>query len=138
VGRNTVPVFLMRSVSVVIGSGRRMLKRRIIALLTLRDGVLTRTKKFVPDYIYTKNQVNTEYCDEICCLRIGGSWSDFFAAVNHISDEAMLPVTVGGGIETLDDAKRCFRETVADKVVVETHFGKCRKCPMRNTRVVTA
>ena len=31
-----------------------MLKKRIIISLTFQDGVLFRTKKFIPDYRYTK------------------------------------------------------------------------------------
>ena len=100
-----------------------MLKKRIIATLLFRDGVLVRTKKFVPDYFYTKEHINTSDCDEICCIRVGGSWGDFFDAVNHVCDESMMPVSVGGGIESISDIGTIFRETVADKVVLESHFA---------------
>ena len=35
-----------------------MLKKRIVITLTFLDGVLFRTKKFNPDYRYTKNFVD--------------------------------------------------------------------------------
>ena len=99
-----------------------MLKKRIIAVLLLESGVLHRTKHFVPDYHYTLNQVNTDHCDELCCLRIGGSWEDFFEAVNHVDD--MLPLSVGGGIESLDDVERCFQSCPCDKIVIESNLEK--------------
>jgi len=95
-----------------------VLKRRLIAVLLFRDGVLTRTKNFVPDYIYTKNQVNVTDCDELCCINLGGDWGLFRDAVNHVADEAMLPLTVGGGIDCMDLVSRCFGEMPADKIVI--------------------
>ena len=47
-----------------------MLKKRLIIVLTFNDGVLFRTKKFIPDYRYTKNFVDLWKADEIILLDI--------------------------------------------------------------------
>ena len=47
-----------------------MLKKRIIITLCLKDGVLFRTKKFRPDYRYTKNFVDLWHLDELILLDI--------------------------------------------------------------------
>lgn len=98
-----------------------MLKKRIIACLLLKDGVLHRTKKFVPDYRYTSNFIETTHIDELCFIDLGGSRTKFFAAVNSIAEESMLPLSIGGKIDSHDAAMECFRETPCDKVVIETH-----------------
>jgi imidazole glycerol phosphate synthase subunit HisF len=99
-----------------------VLKKRIIAVLLFRDGVLTRTKHFRPDYIYTKNQVDTSSVDELVCIDLGGSRERFLSSVCHVADHAMLPLGVGGQIRSLDDVKRVFSECPADKVVIERHL----------------
>lgn len=104
-----------------------MIKKRIIAVLLFKDGVLTRTKKFVPDYIYTRNQINTEHCDELCFIDLGGSRAKFFDAVNYILDEAMLPASIGGGIHSVQDAWDCLRECPCEKVVLESHLSELAK-----------
>ena len=47
-----------------------MLKKRIIISLTFNDGVLFRTKKFRPDYRYTKNFVDLWNADEIILIDV--------------------------------------------------------------------
>ena len=45
-----------------------MLKNRLIITLTFLDGILFRTKKFKPDYRYTKNFVDLWSIDEIIII----------------------------------------------------------------------
>ena len=47
-----------------------MLAKRIIAVLTFDNGVLTRTKNFVQDYKYTKNFVNNSLFDGIVLIDV--------------------------------------------------------------------
>ena len=42
-----------------------MLAKRIITTLMLKDGILFRSKKFIPDYRYTLNFVDMWSVDEI-------------------------------------------------------------------------
>ena len=47
-----------------------MLKPRVIIMLTLDKGVLTRTKRFVPDYGYTLNFVDLSGADELFVIDV--------------------------------------------------------------------
>ena len=47
-----------------------MLRKRLITVLTFNDGVLFRTKDFIPDYRYTANFVDAWSIDEIVLLDI--------------------------------------------------------------------
>lgn len=99
------------------------MKQRLIVVLTLNDGVLYRTKRFTPDYRYTINYVDSGLVDEVVALDITrpgmGDRKNFYRAVEGFSDRCVVPLTVGGGIRTLDDAKRLLAYG-ADKVVVNT------------------
>ena len=101
-----------------------MLKRRVVLLLTFLDGVLFRTKKFVPDYRYSLNFVDLTDADEAVCIHLGGDWDNFVASVRKIGDEAGIPLTVGGGIRSLEQFNACMRELPCDKVLVRAgHWG---------------
>ena len=47
-----------------------MLKKRIIIVLTFKDGVLFRTKNFKPDYRYTKNFIDFWSIDELVLIDV--------------------------------------------------------------------
>lgn len=96
-----------------------VLKKRVIACLLLNDGVLFRTKKFVPDYRYTANFVGTEAVDEVFIIDVtkGGPSPKFHEAARAYADKCFVPVTMGGWVQSLDGCKRLF-DIGADKIVV--------------------
>ena len=47
-----------------------MLKKRIIISLTFMDGILYRTKNFIPDYRYTKEFINLWNIDELILIDV--------------------------------------------------------------------
>ena len=100
-----------------------MLKQRLIVILALNNGVLFRTKRFKPDYRYTINYVDSALVDEVIMLDITrpetGRRENFIRAVEEFSDRSVVPLAVGGGIRTLNDAKELLAYG-ADKVVVNT------------------
>lgn len=100
-----------------------MLKKRLIAALALNDGVLFRTKLFRPDYRYTLNFVDLWSIDEIVALDVTrpgeGDRANFETALRRLADNCFVPITVGGGIRSLDDIKRLF-DLGADKFAVNT------------------
>ena len=98
-----------------------MLKKRLIVALTFNNGVLFRTKLFRPDYRYTMNFVDAWSVDEIVALDVTreGERANFEAAIQHIAENCFVPLTVGGGIRSLDDIKRLF-DLGADKFSVNT------------------
>ena len=100
-----------------------MLKPRIIIALLFNEGVLFRTKKFIPDYRYTLNFVGTEAADEIFIVDItrGGPYKGHYDAIAPYIERAFLPCTLGGHIREVSDARSAFAGG-ADKIVLEQAF----------------
>ncbi len=100
-----------------------MLRKRLITVLTLNEGVLFRTKVFQPDYRYTLNFVDAWSIDEIVILDVTrserGNNASFLETVGEIATKCFVPVAAGGGVKTLVDVKRML-DHGADKVVMNT------------------
>ena len=98
-----------------------MIKKRIILVLTFLDGVLFRTKNFIPDYRYTKNFIDLWSADEIVLIDISKKKFDkkFLKIVNYFANNCFLPITVGGGINSLKKANYLFRNG-ADKIILNS------------------
>ena len=96
-----------------------MLKRRIIITLTFLDGVLFRTKKFHPDYRYTKNFLDLWSIDELVLIDISKKKfsKKFLELISFFSLNCFVPISVGGGIEKKNDADLFFKYG-ADKVIL--------------------
>ncbi len=100
-----------------------MLRKRLITVLTLNDGVLFRTRNFQPDYRYTLNFVDTWSVDEIVVLDITrpgqGRRENFYDVVSAVARNCFVPITAGGGVRTIEDFK-ILLSVGADKVAVNT------------------
>lgn len=100
-----------------------MLRKRVITVLTFNDGVLFRTKLFVPDYRYTANFVDAWSIDEIVLLDISRPERRdpelFSKIVSDFSRRCFVPLCVGGGVRSLEDFKR-YLDLGADKIAVNT------------------
>ena len=98
-----------------------MLKKRIVILLTLYDGVLFRTKKFVPDYRYTLNFVDLDFVDEVVILDVtpDGDRENFYRTIRDFTDVCSVPLAVGGDIRDIEEVNRLFGELPVEKVVIE-------------------
>ena len=102
-----------------------MLKPRVIIMLTLDKGVLTRTKRFVPDYGYTLNFVDLSGADELFVIDVTPedefivNRTKLYDTLRRITDDCLLPVCVGGHIATFDEVKYFFNEFPVEKVVIE-------------------
>ena len=95
-----------------------MLKARVIVLLTFCEGVLFRTKRFVPDYRYTQSFLGSGHVDEVCCVDVTPPAKydrELFAQCIQKLD-AYCPVTVGGHIEGVEDIIWWLRNG-ADKIL---------------------
>ena len=103
-----------------------MLKKRLILALTFNDGILFRTKRFIPDYRYTKNFIDLWSADEIVLLDISKKnklSKKFIEIVNFFSLNCFLPISVGGGIRSFKDADNLFKQG-ADKIVLNSSTYK--------------
>jgi cyclase len=105
-----------------------LLKRRVIITLQLNDGVLFRTKQFRPDYRYTQAFLGSENADEVTIIDITryemipplAERKSFVDAAMWYSRFCYTPLTIGGGIRTMDDVHFALTEIGADKVLINT------------------
>jgi imidazole glycerol-phosphate synthase subunit HisF len=100
-----------------------VLRKRLVTVLTLNEGVLFRTKVFEPDYRYTLNFVDAWSVDEVVLLDISrrpdADRAPFFAAVERFAKRCFVPLAAGGGVRSVEDFHRLLAAG-ADKVVVNT------------------
>jgi cyclase len=100
-----------------------VLRSRLITVLTFNDGVLFRTKQFRPDYRYTANFVDLWSVDEVIAIDITrpgqGDRRHFYDVVSRLARQCFVPLAVGGGVRSVDDA-RTLLGVGADKVVLNT------------------
>lgn len=102
-----------------------MLRRRLITVLTFNDGILFRTKLFQPDYRYTLNFVDAWSVDEVILLDVSRTdtplckRTEFFDTIDKFARRCFVPLTVGGGIRSLDDVRMALA-CGADKVTINT------------------
>lgn len=104
-----------------------MLTKRIIPCLDVLDGRVVKGKKFrnltdVGDPVELAACYSEEGADEIVVLDISASLDQrkpFFHLVEEIARRVAIPLTVGGGITTVDDILTLLRSG-ADKVSLNT------------------
>lgn len=104
-----------------------MLRTRVIPTLLLRRQGLVKTQQFRdPTYvgdpinvvrILNDKQVDELVLTEITASRVGASPD--FALLEQIASEAFMPVAYGGGVRTVDDAKRILRLGI-EKILLNT------------------
>jgi len=92
-------------------------------VLTFNDGVLFRTKQFLPDYRYTSNFIDTWSVDEIVALDVTrsgeGDRENFYQIIRQLAHDCFVPLSVGGGIRSLEDVRN-YLSLGADKVVINS------------------
>lgn len=104
-----------------------MLKTRIITTLLFNDLKLVKGKKFnswrtVGEVIQAARLYNIRKVDELILLDISATNNKYkidLDLVNEVANECFMPLTFGGGINTLEDISNLFRAG-ADKVSINT------------------
>ena len=103
------------------------LAKRIIPCLDVDNGRVVKGVKFVDirdagDPVEVARRYDSEGADEITFLDITASSDDrdtIVHVVEQVASEVFIPLTVGGGIRTLDDIRRMLNAG-ADKVAINT------------------
>ncbi len=103
------------------------LTKRIIPCLDVKDGRVVKGVKFVNlrdagDPVEAAIAYNNAGADEICFLDITASYENrgtMIEVVKRTAEHVFIPLTVGGGIRTLDDIDALLRAG-ADKVSINT------------------
>ncbi len=104
-----------------------MLKPRIIPTLLLKDGGLVKTTKFdtpryIGDPINAVKIFNEKEADELVLLEIDASQQGKepdYRLIERIANECRMPLSVGGGIKTLEQANRILGFGV-EKIIVSS------------------
>ena len=104
-----------------------MLKKRIIPCLDVDQGRVVKGVNFVDlidagDPVEQAKIYNAEGADELCFLDITASSDDretLFEVVKKTAENCFIPLTVGGGVRSLDDISRLLHYG-ADKVSINT------------------
>lgn len=100
-----------------------MVRKRLIVVLTLNDGVLFRTRNFIPDYRYTLNFVDAWSVDELVVIDITrpsqGDREHFYEVVDDLAKKCFVPLAVGGGVKDLAEVRKLM-SVGADKVIINS------------------
>ena len=104
-----------------------MLKNRIIPCLDVDKGRVVKGVNFVDlvdagDPVEQARLYDAEGADELCFLDITASHEGrdtIFDVVARTAEECFMPLTVGGGVRTLDDIRKLLLAG-ADKVAINT------------------
>lgn len=104
-----------------------MLKVRIIPCLDVKDGRVVKGVNFVDlrdagDPVEAAAAYDAAGADELCFLDITASHENratIFDIVERTAERCFMPLTVGGGVRTVDEIRRLL-EAGADKVSINT------------------
>ncbi len=104
-----------------------MLKTRVIPCLDVKDGRVVKGVNFVDlidagDPVEQARIYDAEGADELCFLDITASSDNrdtIFNVVARTAEACFMPVTVGGGVRTLEDIRKLLLAG-ADKVSINT------------------
>lgn len=104
-----------------------MLKTRIIPCLDVKDGRVVKGVNFVDlidagDPVEAAAAYDAAGADELCFLDITASHENrdtIFDIVERTAERCFMPLTVGGGVRTVDDIRKLL-EAGADKVSINT------------------
>jgi imidazole glycerol-phosphate synthase subunit HisF len=104
-----------------------MLKMRVIPCLDVKDGRVVKGVNFVDlvdagDPVAQARFYDREGADELCFLDITATAENrdtLYDVVRRTAEECFMPLTVGGGVRTVDDIRRLLLAG-ADKVSINT------------------
>lgn len=104
-----------------------MLKARVIPCLDVKDGRVVKGVRFVDlkdagDPVEAARAYDAAGADELCFLDITASHEErpiLLDVVRRTAEQCFMPLTVGGGVRTLEDIRRLLAAG-ADKVSINT------------------
>ena len=109
-----------------------MLQTRVIPVLLIKDGGLYKGVKFkkhkyVGDPINTVKIFNEKEVDELVLLDISVTIENKeidFKLIKEIASEAFMPLAYGGGIKSIDDARKLFSLGIEKVILNSAAFEK--------------
>ncbi len=105
-----------------------MLKTRIIPILLLKGSSIVKTVNFensrmVGDAVTNVKVFSNRMADEMLIVDIEASSLGRinFHLIKRLAAQCVMPITIGGGMSSLEDADKLFRSG-ADKVLINSYF----------------
>jgi imidazole glycerol-phosphate synthase subunit HisF len=106
---------------------KKMLTNRLIPVLLLKNGRMVKTIQYdkmrdVGNPVTAAKIYDAQSADELVFLDIMASVEDrdtLIGIVDRVTEECFMPLTVGGGVKTVDDMRLLFKSG-ADKVAINT------------------
>lgn len=105
-----------------------MLKTRIIPILLLKGNSVVKTVNFdevrmVGDAVTNVNIFSSRMADEMVIVDIEATEKKRIneSLIKRLARQCIMPLTVGGGISTIEDAEKLFRSG-ADKIIINSAF----------------
>ena len=116
-----------RSPARLPGAQKDLLKARVIPCLDVKDGRVVKGVNFVNlvdagDPVAAAKAYDAAGADELCFLDITATHEDrdvIFDVVTETAEHCFMPLTVGGGVRTLDDIRKLLLAG-ADKVSINS------------------
>ena len=102
--------------------------KRITLLLTIKDGVFTKTRSFNSEHLYTTPHINFSSFDEVILVCTDKKpKSTYFEFIGSLVRELSVPLVISGGITNLQDAKLLF-DSGADRVIINRALWEEPNC----------
>lgn len=109
--------------------------KRIIYVLLYENGQFIQSRNFRRQQVGDINWLLNNYdfprvslnLDELMIINISSTdfdHSEFFNVVLKIAQKSFIPLTIGGRINSIEDAERCYAHG-ADKIFVNTLLREC-------------
>ena len=104
-----------------------MLKVRVVPVLLLKEGRMIKTRRFefyrdTGDPLLTVRVYDAQGADELILLDISATIegrSQWLDLISESAKQCFIPITVGGGIRTVEDARKAF-SFGADRISIST------------------
>jgi len=92
--------------------------KRITLLLTISNGVFTKSRSFNPEHLYTVPHINYSGFDEVIlvCTDVEPS-NQYQFFINKLVDSLTVPLVISGGVSSLCEAKSYF-DLGADRLII--------------------
>ena len=87
-------------------------------MLTISDGVFTKTRNFNAEHIYSIEHIDFSYFDELILVNVDKNISkEYLNFIQKITTRLSIPLVVSGNIKSVEDAKQFFK-LGADRIIL--------------------
>lgn len=94
------------------------MQKRITLMLTIMEGVFTKTRNFNAEHIYSIEHIDFSYFDELVLVNVDKNLSkEYLDFIEKVTTKLSIPLVVSGSIKSIEDAKQFFK-LGADRIIL--------------------